>query len=403
MRPFAALALILFVSGCNSGGGDNCQPNDHTICNATGTYWTDSCGTLGDLVEECDCGCNADATVCDDTCDGCQRTADCQHLGANYYCDLNRGECVCAPQCTGKCCGDDGCGGTCPDNCSAGTACDQEFCDCEPVASCNFGEVRCTDNVAESCQGGSWVTAQDCDLIGATCVTGVCEGGCCPGQVLYIDAAGVVVDLGTHTGVAVGIAALAPLTALYGDLATHAAETSSTANGLFSFDCFDVGAISLGLVLLADDLGYDGAGGDFFPTVTGVSSWPDNNAKVCIADVQAFVVSSPLLAGLQGEILDLDPAGVGFIIGIVLDAGLNPIAGATVECSDGSPLTVYYPTVDFSNTQAATSATGIYIIADQLSLTSLIGVAQGHTWDPQTFRAATIPGAAYYIPLIADQ
>jgi uncharacterized protein (TIGR02145 family)/prepilin-type N-terminal cleavage/methylation domain-containing protein len=36
--------------------------------------------------------------------------------------------CTCAPNCTGLCSGDDGCGGTCPDNCTGGQVCTSGTC-----------------------------------------------------------------------------------------------------------------------------------------------------------------------------------------------------------------------------------------------------------------------------------
>ena len=107
---------------------------------------------------------------------GCKKTADCAALGANFFCNLQSGECECAPQCTGKCCGDNGCGGTCANSCSAGTDCNQGTCACDPIGGCTSGETRCTGNVAESCVNEAW-TSVDCSLTQATCVNGACEGG----------------------------------------------------------------------------------------------------------------------------------------------------------------------------------------------------------------------------------
>jgi hypothetical protein len=53
-------------------------------CSDGDIYWLDSCGSLEDLLEDC---------------------------AGNYVCE--GGECVCQPNCNGKECGDDGCGGSC--------------------------------------------------------------------------------------------------------------------------------------------------------------------------------------------------------------------------------------------------------------------------------------------------
>ena len=265
------------------------------------------------------------------------------------------------------------------------------------------------DNKEPNCDGKGGIGQAcdaDCPCTTGTCTDGTCvdEGDCCPGQALHVTVDGMAVDLATQTGVQADVAALAPLTALSGDIATHEAETSAGADGVFSFSCFDAAGISLGLILLADDAGYDGAGGNFFPTVSGIASWPDNNAKVCEEGAKAMVVNATLLGGLEAALgpAGMDAVGVGFIIGSVVDANRAPLAGATVARSDGNALTVYYPNADFSDFQAETAAGGVYIVIDQLSLTALIGVLDGYVWEPTTFKAATIPGAAYFVPLVAD-
>jgi hypothetical protein len=61
----------------------------------------------------------------------CETTEDCPD---GYWCDGMVWECKkieCIPNCTGKCCGDDGCDGTCPDTCPSGYTCNQDTCQCE--------------------------------------------------------------------------------------------------------------------------------------------------------------------------------------------------------------------------------------------------------------------------------
>jgi hypothetical protein len=118
--------ILLVVVGC--GDGQKCIPEDHTTCQAEVVYWVDSCGQVGEQVEACECGCNQNSTLC---MQGCCRTSQCAHLGPNYYCDLPTAECLCGPDCSDyKCCGDDGCGGTCPQECPPWLGCDLETCTC---------------------------------------------------------------------------------------------------------------------------------------------------------------------------------------------------------------------------------------------------------------------------------
>ncbi len=244
----------------------------------------------------------------------------------------------------------------------------------------------------------------DCPCTEGTCVDGVCEqtGDCCPEQADHIWVRGMALDLSAQAGVAADLAVLAPTQALLGFIDQHEAETSSDADGSFEFGCFDVADVEMGLIVLVDDAGYDGAAGDFFPTITGIAGWSEPEDKVCVEDATAMVINNTLQAGLD-QIPGLDKEEKGYVIGTVLDAERNPIEGATVERSDGQALTVIYPAADFSSFDGqATSASGIYIITE-LSLTALIGVKDGLTWNPELYQAATVPGAAYFVPLVANE
>ena len=89
--------------------------------------------------------------VCDDcvpscagkTCgdDGCG--GECPDLCGDLVCDPSAGECVsCQPSCEGKFCGDDGCGGECPDQCGE-SKCNPESGQCE--GSTIVGDGACTN------------------------------------------------------------------------------------------------------------------------------------------------------------------------------------------------------------------------------------------------------------------
>lgn len=94
-------------SNCGSCSGgklcDNgqcvCVSHDHKNCSDGDVYWYDSCGKREDKFQDCQYGCSTGQ------CHGCQ------------------------PNCMGKECGDDGCGGscgTCPDDGDLGS---KEYCD----------------------------------------------------------------------------------------------------------------------------------------------------------------------------------------------------------------------------------------------------------------------------------
>ncbi len=179
-----------------------CVGNDHKACCGAAVCWIDSCGATGDTVADCTFGCKDGA---------CQ---------------------ACVPQCQGKLCGADGCGGECgvcaPGACDgmvwtpAGTCLDGAcqlgggaFCDdgeqcttdtCDPVSGCaHFPRngacddgVPCTvddacgalgcEGAPLNCDDGKVCTADGCDATtGAcrhtavpTCTPGACavDGNC---------------------------------------------------------------------------------------------------------------------------------------------------------------------------------------------------------------------------------
>jgi hypothetical protein len=149
-----AMALMTLVCGCSSS--EDCAPHDDVYCQDGTTYWMDSCGNFDEVLEQCRCGCAAD------------------HSGCRIPCD-------CTPQCAGKCCGSDGCEGTCPDNCAqTGPTCNTATCLCE--GSCN---PQTCSSLGKEC--GNWdngcgttITCGPCPT-GQTCTPGgLCVQGDCP-------------------------------------------------------------------------------------------------------------------------------------------------------------------------------------------------------------------------------
>jgi len=148
------MGLVVLLCGCSSS--EDCAPHDDVYCQDGTTYWMDSCGGFQDVLEQCQCGCQAD------------------HSGCRTPCD-------CFPQCAGKCCGSDGCEGTCPDTCAqTAQTCNQQTCLCE--GSCN---PQTCASLKKQC--GSWnngcgmnITCGPCPA-GMTCTPGgQCIQGDCP-------------------------------------------------------------------------------------------------------------------------------------------------------------------------------------------------------------------------------
>ncbi|HOA14490.1 MAG TPA: hypothetical protein PLB35_11200 [Myxococcota bacterium] len=105
--------------------------------------------------------------------DGCGNALSCGECEVGS-CEDFKCRTICIPQCFGKCCGDDGCGGACTDNCALnGQECDTETCTCG--AACPT-RTTCQD-LGKNC--GTWDDGcggtQDC----GTCTTGECVDGAC--------------------------------------------------------------------------------------------------------------------------------------------------------------------------------------------------------------------------------
>jgi hypothetical protein len=142
------LAIGLLVCACGGAGDDNCVPRADTYCIQGTTYWTDSCGNPTEILEQCQCGCTADHTVCE-TCEECIPQAQtscsagtvrwvdsCGTIGevketCECGCSVDGLGCdpaCCQPDCEGKLCGPDGCGGQCLPGCGANERCDDGAC-----------------------------------------------------------------------------------------------------------------------------------------------------------------------------------------------------------------------------------------------------------------------------------
>ena len=163
------------------------------ICLADGTCACDdascpvcrSCTRSGECSNPCSSAGCCDGVTCQPgttndacgnggvTCVVCTGQEQCLDDGNNDYL------CTCVPDCAGKICGDDGCGGTCGTCSGALTACSAGLCTC-PAGS----QVCSGFCVPDSCEGGSL------DGCNCSCSTGVVciPGALCAPAPVYCDA-----------------------------------------------------------------------------------------------------------------------------------------------------------------------------------------------------------------------
>jgi len=135
--------LGMLLGACSSDS--SCIPHDSQYCDDGVFYWADSCGNLEEVITQCECGCLPDHSACDP-------------------------DCSCTPDCLGKECGEDGCGGTCPPGCPVGEHCTQGICECDYVTC---GSVCCAQG--QECYQGACCTP---NCTGRECGANGCGGSC---------------------------------------------------------------------------------------------------------------------------------------------------------------------------------------------------------------------------------
>jgi hypothetical protein len=124
------------------GFDDNCSGG---ICDLDAPYWIS--------IAQCTPACTG--KLCGD--DGCGGSCGSCKTGTS----CSAGKCSCSPACAGKLCGDDGCGGSCG-SCKTGTTCSAGKCSCSPVcAGKSCGDDGCGGSCG-SCKTGSWCSAGKC-------------------------------------------------------------------------------------------------------------------------------------------------------------------------------------------------------------------------------------------------
>ncbi len=159
----AALTMVNCISECQFIGQKKCVASYSQTC---GNYDADSCLEYSNGVF-CQYGCNLVNGECNTctpkTCseqgkqcgswdNGCGTQVNCGTCGVGQTCNAS-GQCVssCVPNCAGKQCGNDGCGGSCG-TCAVGQSCNingQCVADC--TNECSIGQKRCLGNFSQSC------------------------------------------------------------------------------------------------------------------------------------------------------------------------------------------------------------------------------------------------------------
>lgn len=150
-------------TGCGGCECESCVCEiDPYCCGDSGGSWDEYCQMYCLL----DCGgCGVADTCGDSTCVGAENCTNCEaDCGCADGATCFNYEC-CTPDCDGKNCGDDGCGGTCGE-CDAGYICDetQQCVVCTPDCT----DMECGD---DGCGGSCGECAE-----GSTCASGKCVG-----------------------------------------------------------------------------------------------------------------------------------------------------------------------------------------------------------------------------------
>lgn len=172
-----------------------CVPNcDGKACGDNGC--DGSCGACpeGQTCTEGACTCPSGHLCSDNTCHECCTDTQCP---ANHVCDPQTRTCVCAPNCDGKSCGDNGCGGSCG-TCPEGRVCRNGACGCA-------NGVLCGDQCQECCEAADCVSSYGWDLECSRCLAGTCGyySGFCTGGVCGVSSTEVIghcIECGKRNG-----------------------------------------------------------------------------------------------------------------------------------------------------------------------------------------------------------
>ena len=127
-------------TGASTGTGTGTEPPPGKLC----TPKMFKCN--GTVLTQC----NLDGTAWNDIA-GCK---------SGTVCDPVQGKCVCQAQCTGKSCGDDGCGGSCG-NCAPGQQCNNGQCSDNTVGQANCVAAGTGNKVGSKAKDITWTTSEN--------------------------------------------------------------------------------------------------------------------------------------------------------------------------------------------------------------------------------------------------
>ena len=156
-----------------------CVPEFETECCGDDVCWLDSCGVSGGTAAVCPFGCEAgECANCTPECAGKECGPDAcggscgKCTGQQEVCLA--GLCTCQPKCAGLACGPDGCGGVCGECAGAQDACVAGACICQPDCQ---DKVCGPDGCAGNC--GQCLGSQDSCVDGACVCQPACENKLC--------------------------------------------------------------------------------------------------------------------------------------------------------------------------------------------------------------------------------
>mgnify|MGYP006995564045 CR=1 FL=1 len=173
--------LVCSAGACVGAAGSSCV--SHCGYQTKGGCWCDAgCKKRGDCCGDINlCICTPDCTGktcgsdgCGGTCGGCTDKA-------KPYCDAGSCTAVCKPQCTDKACGDDGCGGQCG-TCPAGDTCNG-FAKCVPPAWTCSPHLFNSGGLTATCDCSCGAVDPDCAGLGP--VVGCPAGTLCAAGKAY--------------------------------------------------------------------------------------------------------------------------------------------------------------------------------------------------------------------------
>lgn len=133
---------------CDPGPG--CTPNDHQDCSVGDSYWYDSCGVRGSLVDDCIGG---------ETCQDAGATASCV-CTANDHQDCYNGDVYWYNSC--------GVRGSLVDDCTVGETCQDAgaTATCVSACACSAGDTQaCGTGGVQTCDVCYWNTCEEPDLL----------------------------------------------------------------------------------------------------------------------------------------------------------------------------------------------------------------------------------------------